>query len=127
MMELGVSAEAHPAARVELRFWAGVGVLVAAVCARWTAGRALVQRGPRPEEIQGGFEWIGVYDFENAQPVASASGYEYDLFAWAKVFHDRNFLAFEPQRRTRVVSNVSYWTRFGPEGTVYVLERTSQP
>src|SRR4029453_3718738 len=75
-VEPGVSARAHPAARVELRFWAGVGVLVAAVCARWTAGRALVQRGARPEEIQGGFEWIGVYDFENAQPVASASGYE---------------------------------------------------
>jgi hypothetical protein len=90
--------------------------------ARWKVGRELVERGVPPEEIHGGFEWVGMYDFEKGLPIAIERGREDDLFGWAKVFRDRYFLSFEPQRRSRVVTSARYETRFGPAGEILALE-----
>jgi 4-amino-4-deoxy-L-arabinose transferase-like glycosyltransferase len=94
--------------------------------ARWQLGRALVQTGVQPEQIQGGFEWLGWYDFERALPAAIEAGRGDDLFGWTSVFPDRYFLSFEPQRRTRTVGSARYDSRLGPAGVVLLLEEAPE-
>jgi hypothetical protein len=90
--------------------------------ARWRMGRALVQTGVAPETIQGGFEWLGWYDFEKALPAAIEAGRGDDLFGWTNVFPDRYFLSFEPQPRTRTIGSAPYTSRLGAAGVVLLLE-----
>ncbi len=90
--------------------------------ARWRLGHELIAQGTPAQEIDGGFEWLGLYDFEKGLPIAIARGQRGNLFGWAEVFRDRYLLSFEPQRGTRVVTSTSYDTRFGPQGRIYVLE-----
>jgi hypothetical protein len=94
--------------------------------ARWRLGRQLVDAGASPQEIHGGFEWVGWHDFEQALPQSIAAGRGDDLYAWIAVFPDRYFMAFQPmgvdQGRSRVVSEVRYQTRFGPGGEIYAVE-----
>jgi len=97
--------------------------------ARWTLGRRLVDAGVPATEIQGGFEWIGWYDFEKALPLAIAAGHGDDLFCWSDAIPDRYILVFEGSqrpKRTRLVGSVPYRTQFGSQGWVYALELVSQ-
>jgi 4-amino-4-deoxy-L-arabinose transferase-like glycosyltransferase len=94
--------------------------------ARWKLGRELVAKGASPQQINGGFEWVGWYDFETALPLSIAAGHHDDLFHWASVLPDRWFMAFQPlgveRGRSAVAGVVHYRTRFGPGGDVYALE-----
>jgi len=93
--------------------------------ARWSVGRSLVDAGVPAVEIEGGFEWMGWYDFEKALPLAIAAGREDELFAWVTALPDRFFLAFDtdqPAGGVRVVGTAPYRTPWGPQGTVYALE-----
>lgn len=94
--------------------------------ARWRLGRQLVQQGAAPQQIQGGFEWVGWYDFEAALPLAIAAGRGDDLFGWVAVFPDQYFMAFQPlgvtNGRSKVSGVVPYRSRFGPGGEIYALE-----
>lgn len=91
--------------------------------ARWTAGRRAVARGVAPGEVDGGFEWLGWYEFESALPRAIAAGQGRDLWAWTRVTPKRYRLSFTPLPESRVVDRVPYripWQ--GERGNIYVLE-----
>jgi hypothetical protein len=57
--------------------------------ARWKLGRQLIDAGTTPEEIDGGFERVGWYDFEKGLPLSIAAGHGDNLFHCASVVPDR--------------------------------------
>lgn len=91
--------------------------------ARWRVGRQLVRQHVPPVQIDGGFEWVGWFDFERALPIALAAGYSDNPGAWMTIFPDRYLLTFEPVEGTRIVASARWRTRFGSEGTVLAVER----
>lgn len=94
--------------------------------ARWKAGERLMALGVPPQEIDGGFEWVGWYEFENALPVAIAHGDGDDLLAWMRITPDRYTLAFEPLDGNTVIDHISYCSpMIGCTGSIYVLQPTS--
>jgi len=95
--------------------------------ARWRVGRELVRQHVPPVRIDGGFEWVGWFDFERALPIALAAGYSDNLGAWMTIFPDRYFLSFEPVDGARIVASARWRTRFGSEGTVLAVERETSP
>jgi hypothetical protein len=95
--------------------------------ARWSAGRALVAQGVPPEAIDGGFEWIGWYEFESALPVAIANGRRSDLFAWTTVNRHAYRLAFSPVAGYDVIGWVPYrGSLLDPGGQIYILRAASK-
>lgn len=91
--------------------------------ARWAAGEKLVAQGIAPEAIDGGFEWVGWYEFETALPVAIARGQKDNLFAWLTVTPDQYRLAFEPLKGYTVFQSVTYHVPvFGREAEIYILQ-----
>ncbi len=94
--------------------------------ARWELGNQLIDAGAAPEAINGGFEWVGWYDFEKALPISIATGHGDDLFHWASVLSDRYYMAFQPlgveAGLSKVAGVVSYHSRFGPGGEIFALE-----
>jgi len=102
----------------------GVGENLAWNTARWQVGQKLIAEGVPPETINGGFEWVGWYEFETALPQALAQGKWADQFAWASLTPDRYVLAFEAIPGYRVVDTVPYETPLlGHTGDVYVLTK----
>ncbi len=90
--------------------------------ARWAAGEQLVAQGAPPDAINGGFEWVGWYEFETALPIAIAHGQRDDLFAWMAVTPDQYTLAFEPLPDYTLRDRFPYQTRLGRSGQIYILQ-----
>jgi len=90
--------------------------------ARWNVGRQVVRQRVSPVRIDGGFEWVGWFDFERALPIALASGYSDDLWAWMAIFRDRYVLSFEPVKGAPIVASARYRTRFGADGAVFAVD-----
>ena len=91
--------------------------------ARWQSGQKLIAQGVPPETINGGFEWVGWYEFETALPQALAQGKWSDQFAWTSLTPDRYVLAFEALPGYRIFDHVPYQAPLvGHTGDVYVLE-----
>jgi hypothetical protein len=80
--------------------------------ARWAAGRALVAQGVAPEDVDGGYEWIGWHEFRNAPP-PTALAPDFDPLYWMKLRERRYALAFTPLEGYDVVVAVSYGGRGG--------------
>jgi len=91
--------------------------------ARWAAGEKLVAGGVSPEAIDGGFEWVGWYEFETALPVAIARGQSESLFAWQTVTPDQYKFTFEPLAGYTIFQSVVYRVPvFDREAEIYVLQ-----
>ncbi len=94
--------------------------------ARWAAGRQLVSRGIPPEAIDGGFEWVGWYEFETALPRAIARGYKEDLYTWMTLTPKPYKLAFEPLPGYTVLYQVPYRSPWiGRTGYIYALKEAA--
>jgi Dolichyl-phosphate-mannose-protein mannosyltransferase len=90
--------------------------------ARWMAGKRLVAEGVPPERIDGGFEWVGWYEFDSGLAAARAGGHHPDLFEWMKVTPDCYVLAFSPLAGYAELGSTPYsaWPR-AAHGRIYAL------
>jgi hypothetical protein len=87
--------------------------------ARWKVGRELIQQGIPAEKINGGFEWIGWYEFEtvfSAVPVGNTNA----LLNWATATPKEYLLVFRPNPEYELVRQVPYQSLLW-KGNVYVL------
>jgi 4-amino-4-deoxy-L-arabinose transferase-like glycosyltransferase len=119
-------------------WWIGLGVCAAMLTyslvemgdhlawntARWTAGERLVAQGVPPEAIDGGFEWVGWYEFETALPRAIASGQKDDIYAWMALTSRPYKLSFGPLPGYTTLGQVPYRSPLiGHTGQIYMLKQ----
>lgn len=97
------------------------GELFAWSTARWTAARRLVAQGVAPGQIDGGYEWLRWYMFEEnlvlyvtgPKPPPPVQPYPY-------------IVTFKPTAGYTIVEEVAYQTPLlGHDGLIYVLRRAS--
>jgi hypothetical protein len=91
--------------------------------ARWAAGRALVAEGVPPEDIEGGYEWIGWHEFELAPPppalpTTGELSTEFDKEYWYFRAPKYYWLSFTPLPGYSVHASVPYG---GAGSRIYVL------
>ena len=121
-------------------WWIGLGVCAAMLTyslvemgdhlawntARWAAGERLVAQGVPPEAIDGGFEWVGWYEFETALPRAIASGLKDDIYAWKTLTPKPYKLSFEPLPGYTTLGQVPYRSPLiGRTGHIYMLKQAA--
>lgn len=93
--------------------------------AQWQAGQYLVNQGIQPEQIDGGLEWVGWYEFEATLPQAITADLGNDLFGWTTINPKEYILAFEPLSGHRLIHTIPYQSPFASPGLIYILQ--SQP
>lgn len=90
---------------------------------RWTLAEQLVAQGVAPENIDGGFEWVGWHEFETALPIAQAKGLGGDMLAWMDINPKIYVVAYSKIPGYEVIEDASYpgWGGVGTGGHILVL------